>query len=114
MKSSFRQEAGAVTGGDYPLVLRGEKIEWDTVIFYEVEHTRTIRIEDWKCFAHLREEPFELDEKKMDPRARFTLFDRPRHQGIQRALAARLDPFSSGTPIHSATCGMPSARKQAR
>jgi arylsulfatase A-like enzyme len=80
-------------GRDYSRVLRGEKTEWDDVMFYEMELTRAIRTEDWKYVARHPDGPFELYDMKADPQERFNLFGQPRHKQIQRALAARLAEF---------------------
>src|SRR5439155_8742905 len=80
-------------GRDYSRVLRGGKIEWDNVIFYEMERTRAIRAEDWKYVARHPNGPFELYDMKADPHERSNLFGQPKHQEIQRELAAQLSEF---------------------
>jgi arylsulfatase A-like enzyme len=80
-------------GRDYSRALRGERIEWDNVMFYEMEHTRAIRTELWKYVARHPDGPFELYDMEADPRERFNLFGQPRHQKIQHALADRLAEF---------------------
>ena len=80
-------------GRDFSRTLRGEKIEWDNVIFYEMEHTRAIRTEEWKYVARHPDGPSELYDMKTDPQERFNLFGQPKHAEKQRTLAARLDEF---------------------
>lgn len=80
-------------GRDYSRVLRGEKIAWDNVMFYEMERTRAIRTEEWKYVARHPDGPFELYDMKADPQERFNLFGQPKHADVQRTLAAQLDEF---------------------
>ena len=80
-------------GRDYSRVLRGEKIDWENVMFYEMEHTRATRTEDWKYVARHPDGPFELYDMKADPHERFNLFGQPAHAEAQRALATQLAAF---------------------
>ena len=80
-------------GRDFSPMLRGEKIPWEDVIFYEMEGTRAIRTDAWKYVARHPDGPFELYDMKADPRERFNLFGQPVHREIQLQLVARLGEF---------------------
>jgi arylsulfatase A-like enzyme len=82
-------------GRDYSRVLRGEKIAWENVMFYEMMHTRAIRTDDWKYVARFSEKagPFELYDMKADPQERFNLYGQPSLAAKQRELAAQLAEF---------------------
>jgi arylsulfatase A-like enzyme len=80
-------------GRDFSPVLRGKAIEWDNVIFYEMETCRAIRDEGWKYVARHPSGPQELYDMRRDPRERFNLFGQPGMEAKQAELAGRLDEF---------------------
>ena len=80
-------------GRDYSAVLRGKKIPWDNVIFYEFENSRAIRTADWKLTRRFPNGPDELYDLKNDPGERKNLIDRPEHAATQARLSKRLDEF---------------------
>jgi arylsulfatase A-like enzyme len=80
-------------GRDFSAALRGEKLAWDNVIFYEMETTRAVRTDDWKYVARFPDGPFELYDMRKDPQERFNLFGQPGMEAPRAALAKRLDDF---------------------
>ncbi|MDO8540614.1 MAG: sulfatase-like hydrolase/transferase [Opitutaceae bacterium] len=80
-------------GRDFSAALRGETLNWDNVIFYEMETTRAVRTDDWKYVARFPNGPFELYDVKRDPRERFNLIGQPGTDATRAALAQRLDQF---------------------
>jgi arylsulfatase A-like enzyme len=80
-------------GRDFSAVLAGRAIAWENVMFYEMEHTRAIRTDDWKYVARQPRGPFELYDMKADPRERFNLYGQPDQAERMRTLAAQLDDF---------------------
>jgi arylsulfatase A-like enzyme len=85
----------ASPGRDYSPVLRGESIEWDNVVFYEMESCRAIRDDGWKYVARHPNGPHELYDMQRDPRERVNLFGQPATVAKQQELAQRLDDFFS-------------------
>jgi hypothetical protein len=65
------------------------------VIFYEFENSRMIRTPDWKCTRRFPSGPDELYDLTNDAGERENLTDQPKHAGIQKQLAKRLDAFFS-------------------
>ena len=81
-------------GRSFAAALRGEPIEWETAMYYEMESCRSVRTEDWKYVARRSpDEPTELYDMKHDPHERFNLFGQPQLANIQAALAQKLDEF---------------------
>lgn len=83
-----------ISGRSYAPVLRGEEIDWETAMFYEMEGCRSIRTERWKYVARRSPVgPTELYDMANDPHERFNLFGQPRHAAIERQMAKQLDEF---------------------
>jgi arylsulfatase A-like enzyme len=80
-------------GRDFSAVLRGETIDWENVMFYEMEACRAIRAERWKYVARHPRGPYELYDLQIDPQERFNLYGQPGTDEVRAALAARLDDF---------------------
>jgi arylsulfatase A-like enzyme len=80
-------------GRDFTPAIRGEKVAWDNVMFYEMETVRAVRTEDWKYVARFPNGPFELYDMKKDPRERFNLYGQPGSETKRTELAQRLDAF---------------------
>lgn len=80
-------------GRDLSPMLLGRKIEWDNVIFYEMENTRAIRTDTWKYVTRHPNGPHELYDMKSDPQERTNLCGRHNHQVIQQELAGKLAVF---------------------
>ena len=81
-------------GRSFAAALRGESIEWETAMYYEMESCRSVRTEDWKYVARRSPAgPTELYDMKNDPHERFNLFGQPRAASVQAALAQKLDAF---------------------
>ena len=81
-------------GRSYAAVLRGETIEWETAMFYEMEGCRSVRTERWKYVARREPDgPGELYDMAGDPHERFNLYGQEQHADVQRQMAERLDAF---------------------
>lgn len=81
-------------GRSFAPVLRGEPIEWETAMFYEMESCRSVRTEDWKYVARRSPDgPSELYDMAHDPHERFNLFGQAEHARIQDEMAEKLDTF---------------------
>ena len=83
-----------LSGRSFAAALRGEPIDWETKMVYEMEGCRSLRIEDWKYVARREPEgPTELYDMANDSYERVNLFGQPQHADIQRAMAVKLDGF---------------------
>ena len=80
-------------GRDFSAVLRGRSVDWDNVVFYEMETTRAIRTGDWKYVARHPGGPYELYDMRVDSRERFNLYGQPGMEAKRAELAARLASF---------------------
>jgi arylsulfatase A-like enzyme len=84
-------------GRDFSPVLRGKTVEWDNVVFYEMETTRAVREDQWKFVSRHPEGPFELYDLRKDPRERDNLYGQPGTEAKRDELAKRLDDFFART-----------------
>lgn len=82
-------------GRDFSALLQGRSIDWEDVMFYEMENTRAIRTANWKYVARQPNGPFELYNMVVDPHERFNLFGQPGTAPKRAELAERLDAFFS-------------------
>lgn len=80
-------------GRSFAPVLHGQPVEWDNVVFYEMETTRAIRDDAWKYVARHPGGPFELYDMLKDPQERNNLFGQPGMEAKRDELASRLDDF---------------------
>jgi arylsulfatase A-like enzyme len=80
-------------GRDFSAALRGRKLAWENVMFFEMETTRAVHLDDWKYVARFPHGPFELYDLKKDPRERFNLFGQPGTEAKRTELADRLTGF---------------------
>lgn len=80
-------------GRDFSKVLQGKAVEWENVIFYEMETVRAIRDNDWKYVARHPDGPNELYDKQRDPQERFNLYGQASQAAKQEEMAKRLDGF---------------------
>jgi arylsulfatase A-like enzyme len=83
-------------GRDFSPVLHGKPLDWENVIYYEMEFVRAIRTDRWK-YVHRPEGPYELYDLTGDPYEKFNLYGQPQHLTIQRDLKSRLDTFFDKT-----------------
>jgi len=83
-------------GHDFSSVLRGRTISWDNVVYYEMQHTRAIRTEQWK-YVHRPQGPYELYDLKADPYEKFNMYGQPTQAAIQQELKNRLERFFAAT-----------------
>lgn len=84
-------------GRDFSPVLRGEPVEWNNEVFYEMETCRAIRTDDWKYVARFPDGPFELYDMKADPRERMNLYGQPGTEPKRAELGGKLDAFFART-----------------
>ena len=83
-----------LSGRSYAAVLRGENIDWNTAMFYEMEGCRAVRTEDWKYVARRSPDgPGELYDMANDPHERLNLFGQPELASMQKQLARQLDDY---------------------
>ena len=80
-------------GRDFSPVLRGEAIEWDNTIFYEMETCRAVRTDGWKLVMRHPDGPHELYDMKADPQERFNLFGQPGSESKRAELQQKLEAF---------------------
>lgn len=80
-------------GRDFSAAVRGKSLEWDNVIFYEMETVRAVRDDGWKYVARHPNGPNELYDMRRDPQERFNLFGQASVKDKQSELARRLDDF---------------------
>jgi arylsulfatase A-like enzyme len=80
-------------GRDFSAALVGQPLDWENVMFYEMETCRAMRTQRWKYVARHPAGPFELYDLQTDPHERCNLFGQPGTEPIRRDLAARLDEF---------------------
>lgn len=80
-------------GRDYSRVLRGESLEWDFEVFYEMETCRAIRTDQWKYVMRHSSGPNELYDMQADPRERFNLYGQAGTDEIRMRLQKRIAEF---------------------
>lgn len=80
-------------GRDFSAVLRGQKQEWENIMFYEMETCRAVRADRWKYVARYPRGPYELYDMQVDPQERFNLYGQPGTESTREQLAARLQAF---------------------
>jgi arylsulfatase A-like enzyme len=80
-------------GRDFAPVLRGEKIPWDNVMYYEMETCRAVRGERWKCVLRYPDGPHELYDMQTDPQERFNLYGEPGTESARAEMTQRLNDF---------------------
>ena len=80
-------------GRDFSPILRGEKISWDNVMFYEMETCRAIRTDHWKCVLRYPNGPHELYDMQADPHERFNMYGEPGTEPARAEMTQRLNDF---------------------
>ncbi len=81
-------------GRDFSKVLAGESLKrWDNKIFFEFEHLRSIRTEEWKYIHRHPNGPHELYNLKTDPEEFTNLVNHPQQSTKLGELKAQLDEF---------------------
>ncbi len=80
-------------GRDYSRVLRGESLQWNNEVFYEMETCRAIRTDRWKLVKRHPRGPHELYDMQADPRERFNLHGQVGTEEINAILQERLSSF---------------------
>jgi arylsulfatase A-like enzyme len=83
-----------ISGRSYAAVLRGQTIDWETAMYYEMEGCRCVRTERWKYVARRSPDgPGELYDMIDDPHERFNLFGQSSHASVQQRMAKQLDDY---------------------
>jgi len=80
-------------GRSYAAVVRGERVEWENVTYFDFENVRSVRTERWKLITRFPDGPDELYDVSADPGERTNLIDRADRAGTRRELRKRLDGF---------------------
>jgi arylsulfatase A-like enzyme len=80
-------------GRDFSPVLAGRQLEWDNVVFYEMETCRAVRDDGWKYVARFPNGPYELYDLRRDPQERFNLYGQPGTEPKREELSRRLNDF---------------------
>lgn len=80
-------------GRNYSPFLRGERIEWDDVVYYEFENLRAVRTGQWKYIERIGDAPDELYDLQEDPGEVSNLVTSANHQVTVRELRRRLYSF---------------------
>ena len=80
-------------GRSYAEVLRGEKMDWEDVVYFEFENVRSVRTPEWRYIRRYPKGPDELYDVKNDPGERKNLIDQPPQAETQQQLRRRLDAF---------------------
>jgi arylsulfatase A-like enzyme len=80
-------------GRDFSKLLKGEPIDWEDVVFYEMETCRAVRSPDWKLVLRHPQGPHELYDMQHDPQERFNLYGQPGLEAVQQELQTRLESF---------------------
>ncbi len=81
-------------GRSFAPILRGDDIQWDTAMFYEMEGCRSVRTENWKYVARREPDgPSEFYDMQNDPLERFNLYGQSQFADVQHQLEARLHAF---------------------
>ncbi|NLY00284.1 MAG: sulfatase-like hydrolase/transferase [Rhodopirellula sp.] len=83
-------------GRDFSPLLRGQTIDWDNVVYYEMERVRAIRTDEWK-YVHRPDGPYELYHLASDPFEKVNLYGQPQQATIQGELEQRLEHFFLAT-----------------
>jgi arylsulfatase A-like enzyme len=80
-------------GRSYAAALRGKRVEWEDVVFFEYENTRAVRTAAWKYIHRFPDGPDELYDLKDDPGETKNQFGRREQDAIQKGLRRQLDEF---------------------
>jgi arylsulfatase A-like enzyme len=83
-------------GRSYTAVVRGERVEWDNVTYFDFENVRSIRTDRWKLITRFPNGPDELYHLPSDPGERTNLIDRADHVDVIRELRGRMAVFFAG------------------
>jgi arylsulfatase A-like enzyme len=83
----------ASPGRSFAAVLRGGKVAWENVVFYEFENTRAIRTAEWKFIQRFPAGPDELYDLARDPGQLKNLIGQAGHAPTQERLRRQLAAF---------------------
>lgn len=94
LKQQGKQRELKLPGRSFAAILRGDEIEWETAMYYEMEGCRSVRTENWKYVARRSPDgPGELYDMAKDSHERFNLFGQPEYAEVQQNMAQRLDSY---------------------
>jgi arylsulfatase A-like enzyme len=80
-------------GRDFSPALHGKSLDWENIVFYEMESCRAIRTERWKYVVRHPAGPNELYDMRSDPRERMNLYGQPGLEATRGELDQRLTAF---------------------
>jgi len=80
-------------GRDFSPVLRGDTIQRNNCVFYEMENCRAIRTDSWKLVMRHPQGPHELYDVQRDAQERFNLYGQPSMEEIRSDLQSKLTAF---------------------
>jgi arylsulfatase A-like enzyme len=80
-------------GRDFAGVLRGAKVPWEDIVFFEDENVRVIRTPRWKYVHRHPDGPFELYDLETDPGEKVNLYGQPGQEATRAELRQRLEAF---------------------
>ncbi|MBA4148474.1 MAG: sulfatase-like hydrolase/transferase [Verrucomicrobia bacterium] len=80
-------------GKSFAPVLRGEKVEWENVIYHDFENTRMIRTPKWKLTIRYPHGPDDLYDMENDPGEKENLIYVGQHSAAKNQLKKKLETF---------------------
>ncbi len=80
-------------GRDFSRVLRGESMEWENVVFYEMETCRAVRTDKWKLVMRHPSGPHELYDMRADPQERMNLYGQLGTEAARAEMEQKLAGF---------------------
>lgn len=83
----------ASPGRDFSAILRGRRVAWEDVVFYEFETTRAVRTGRWKYVRRHPAGPNELYDLADDPGESRNLVGDPARAAVRQRLRKRLETF---------------------
>lgn len=86
-------QSPTLPGRDFSPLLRGEAVEWEDEIYYEMESCRAVRGEQWKLVMRHPDGPHELYDMQHDPQERFNLYGQPGLEAVCAEMQQRLETF---------------------
>jgi arylsulfatase A-like enzyme len=80
-------------GRDFSAVLKGGSVEWENVVYYEMETVRAVRTDKWKLVMRHPRGPHEMYDMAADPQERVNLYGQPATEATRADLEQRLAGF---------------------
>ncbi len=88
-----KQSSHRLPGRDFSPLLRGKKIDWEDIHFYEFENVRAVRTNRWKYIERVHQSPNELYDVTADPDEHHNLYGQPEYAATVAELRTRLHKF---------------------